>query len=451
MTVLWSRTALLPSGWADDVRIVMTDGAIADVVAGNPAQPGDDRHAIAIPGLPNVHSHAFQRGMAGLAEHRGTSDENFWSWREVMYRFLDQLQPDDVEAICAMAYVEMLEGGYTRVGEFHYLHNDITGAGYADPAEMAGRVITAAAETGIGLTLLPVFYAHSDFGGHAPNHGQRRFISDLDRFATLIEASKRLIPADGVVGIAPHSLRAVTEAELTTLVALHPDGPIHMHAAEQVKEVEASLAFSGARPVQWLLEHADIDARWCLIHATHMTAAETAALAASDAVAGLCPITESNLGDGIFPAAQFLSAGGRIATGTDSNVLIDAAQELRTLEYSQRLSHRARTVLASADQPSVARRLFDATLHGGGQALGRSTGIAAGQPADLVTLDADHAALCGKRGDQLLDAWVFAARSSCIDTVWRAGRRLVTGGRHVHAESVTSRYRQVVERVLRQS
>lgn len=448
MTVLWSETALLPSGWADDVRIVMTGGLITDVITGTRAQPGDDRHAIVIPGLPNVHSHAFQRGMAGLAEHRSATDENFWSWREVMYRFLDQLQPDDVEAICAMAYVEMLESGYTCVGEFHYLHHDVAGARYADPAEMAGRVVAAANETGIGLTLLPVFYAHSDFGGLAPNHSQRRFISDLDGFATLVAACERLMRSDGIVGIAPHSLRAVTGTELDALITLRPHAPIHIHAAEQLKEVEASVAFSGARPVQWLLDNTNVDARWCLIHATHMTAAETDALAASGAVAGLCPITEANLGDGVFPAERYLRAGGRIATGTDSNILIDPAQELRTLEYSQRLSHRARTVLASEAHPSVARCLFGATLQGGGQALGRVHGIAIGLPADLVTLQADHPVLYGKRGDQLLDAWVFAARTSCVDAVWRGGRQVVSNGRHIDADAVTERYRRVLERLL---
>ena len=426
----------------------MTGGRITDVVVGTPAQPGDDRHAIAVPGLPNVHSHAFQRGMAGLAEHRGDSDENFWSWREVMYRFLDHLTPDEVEAICAMAYVEMLESGYTRVGEFHYLHNDATGARYGDPAEMAGRVVAAARSTGIGLTLLPVFYAHGDFGGQPPNHGQRRFVSDLDSFATLLDGCGRLMSGDDIVGIAPHSLRAVTGDELAALHVLQPHGPIHIHAAEQMKEVEASIAFSGARPVEWLLENADVDARWCLIHATHLTQAETVALAASDAVAGLCPITESNLGDGIFPGVRYLAAGGRIATGTDSNVLIDAAQELRTLEYSQRLSHHARNVLASGDQPSVARRLFGATLDGGGQALGATHGIAVGRSADIVTLQHEHPALCGKRGDQLLDSWVFAARTSCIDTVWRSGRRLVSGGHHRDADHVSKRYAQVLDRVL---
>ena len=448
MTTLWADTALLPSGWASSVRIVIANGVISDVVTDVPPHPADDRHAIAIPGLPNVHCHAFQRGMAGLAEHRSASEDSFWSWREVMYRFLDHLTPDDVEAIAAMAYAEMLEGGYTRVGEFHYLHNDVTGARYGNPAEMASRVVSAASSTGIGMTLLPVFYAHSDFGGVPPAHGQRRFLSTVDNFATLMQASAALLPIDANLGLAPHSLRAVTRDELHAVIDMHPRGPIHIHAAEQVREVEASIAYSGARPVQWLLDNAAVDDRWCLIHATHMTESETDALAASGAVAGLCPITESNLGDGFFPATRYLSAGGHIATGTDSNVLIDAAQELRTLEYGQRLLHRARNVLASPERPSVARRLFDATLEGGARALGVRQGIAVGTAAEIVTLQSDHPALQGRRGDQLLDAWVFASRTGCIDSVWRAGQRLVSGGRHRDAESITRRYLAVVARLL---
>lgn len=448
MTALWLKTALLPSGWASDVRIEMSGGLISSVSPETLPHPDDERAAIGLPGLSNVHSHAFQRGMAGLAEHRGPGDDDFWSWREVMYRFLDRLTPDDVEAICAMAYIEMLETGYTRVGEFHYLHNDVNGARYADPAEMAGRVIAAAQATGIGLTLLPVFYAHSDFGGAAPKPGQRRFLSDLDRFAALLDASERLLPADGVLGIAPHSLRAVTGEELAALVAMRSDGPIHIHAAEQVKEVEASLAFSGARPVEWLLAHAGVDRRWCLIHATHLTEAETDALAASGAVAGLCPVTEANLGDGIFPAVRYLDAGGRIATGTDSNILIDPAQELRALEYSQRLSRRARNLLASDGQPSVGQRLFDAALSGGAQALGAKQGLAVGMAADIVTLDADHPALHGRHGDLLLDSWIFAARTSCIDSVWRGGRKHVSGGIHKDHDAVSQRYRAVLDRIL---
>lgn len=453
MPAIWSATALLPGGWAPNVRFTVADGLIASVENNVPAKPGDEIQQITLPGLANVHSHAFQRGMAGLAEHRGSrgsgsSDDNFWSWREVMYRFLDRLTPDDMEAIAAMAYAEMLETGYTHVGEFHYLHNDANGCAYSDPAEMAARIAAAAQATGIGLTLLPVFYAHSNFGGKEPKHGQRRFIHDLDSFARLLEACRPLLSSGDQLGIAPHSLRAVTPNELDALIAMHLSGPIHIHAAEQQMEVQDSVAFSGKRPVEWLLDHVALDERWCLIHATHLTDAETDALAASGAVAGLCPITEANLGDGIFPALRFLDAGGRIGTGTDSNVLIDLAQELRALEYSQRLTHQARNVLASEAHPSVARRLFEATLSGGAQAMGIPPGLAVGHAADFVTLDASRPAIHGRKGDQLLDTWIFAARNTCIDTVWKRGQKLVASGQHKDSANVTAQYLKVVDRIM---
>ncbi len=453
MSAFWSATALLPAGWAQNVRFTVTDGLIAGIEIDTPARPEDQAHQITLPGLANVHSHAFQRGMAGLAEHRGdgaggASDDNFWSWREVMYRFLDRLTPDDMEAVATMAYAEMLETGYTHVGEFHYLHNDADGQPYFDPVEMAARIAAAARATGIGLTLLPVFYAHSNFGGQPPNHGQRRFIHSLNSFAQLLEACPTLLSPGDRLGIAPHSLRAVTGDELAALIAMHPQGPIHIHAAEQQKEVQDSVAFSGQRPVEWLLDHVGLDERWCLIHATHLTDAETNALAASGAVAGLCPITEANLGDGIFPALRFLEAGGRIATGTDSNILIDPAQELRGLEYSQRLAHQARNVLANEAHPSVARRLFQATLSGGGQAMGISPGLSIGHAADFVTLNPAHPALHGRKGDQLLDNWIFAARRNCIDTVWKRGRKVVSGGQHFDSAAVTARYLKVVDRIM---
>jgi formimidoylglutamate deiminase len=450
MTSLWFETALLPTRWAQSVRVEIAEGCISRVETEATPKPEDERHGVALPGLANVHSHGFQRGMAGLAEYRGASDDDFWSWREVMYRFLDHLNPDDVEAINAMAYVEMLESGFTHVGEFHYLHNDTDGAHYANPAEMAERVVAAADATGIGLTLLPVFYAHSDFGGTPPKHGQRRFLNDLDGFAKLLEASKSILPNDAVLGVAPHSLRAVTADELQALRQLHPDGPIHIHAAEQVKEVEASIAFSGARPVEWLLDNADIDARWCLIHATHMTDAETDRLARNGAIAGLCPVTEANLGDGIFPALRYIAAGGQIGIGTDSNILISAAAELRALEYSQRLTHRARNVLASDQQLSVGRWLFNAALSGSAQALGIASGIATGMRADIITLNIDHPSLYGRTGDQLLDSWIFAANRDCIDAVWRHGRKLVAQGQHIAAESIKTRYKLVLKRILQQ-
>ncbi|MBY8824574.1 formimidoylglutamate deiminase [Sphingomonas colocasiae] len=448
MKTLWFETALLPTGWMERVRVTMAGGVIATVAQADP-KPSDERHAIGIPGLCNVHSHGFQRGMAGLSEHRGTgrADDNFWSWREVMYRFLDRLAPDDVEAITALAFAEMLEGGYTRVGEFHYLHNDPDGARYADPAEMAARIVAASDATGIGLTLLPVFYAHSDFGGLPPKPGQRRFLSDLDGFAALLDASAKLLGGDALCGIAPHSLRAVTGEELAALLAMSPAGPVHIHAAEQTGEVEASIAFSGARPVEWLLANADVDSRWCLVHATHLTDAETDGLAASGAVAGLCPVTEANLGDGIFPAMRYLAAGGRIGTGTDSNILIGAADELRAIEYSQRLAHRGRNMLAE-ERRSTGRRLFDSALEGGARALGVVGGIRPGASADIVSLSTSHVSLADRKGDALLDSWIFSGRAGAIDCVWRAGRRQVVGGRHVASGAIAARYRKTLARIL---
>ncbi|MFN2259262.1 MAG: formimidoylglutamate deiminase, partial [Parasphingopyxis sp.] len=334
---IWFETALTPDGWRDGVRVIVEQGRIARVEPGDP-RPEDERHRIGIPGLPNLHSHGFQRGMAGLTGER-KGEENFWSWREVMYRFVDRLDPEDIAAITAQAYAEMLESGFTHVAEFHYLHNDRNGARYADPAQTGGSIAAAAEASGIGLTLLPVFYAHGDFGGAEPGEGQKRFISDLDGYAELHEASRGKLREGDRLGVAAHSLRAVTPEQLEAIIELG-DGPIHIHIAEQTREIEACLAWSGQRPVKWLLDHADVDARWCCIHATHMTDAETEALARSGAVAGLCPITEADLGDGLFPARHFLEAGGTFGVGSDSNVLIDAAGELRLLEYGQRLRDR---------------------------------------------------------------------------------------------------------------
>jgi len=446
MPHLWFERALLADGWAEQVRIAIDRGTIAAIETGVPAQPDDARHGAALPGLCNVHSHGFQRGMAGLSERRGRPDDDFWSWREVMYRFLDRLTPADIAAITAQAYAEMLEGGFTRVGEFHYLHNHIDGARYADPAETAGAIVEAAEAAGIGLTLLPVFYAHGDFGGAPPSPGQRRFLSDVDGFARLVEASRAKLSGDMKLGVAPHSLRAVTPEELAAILPL-ADGPIHIHAAEQVREVEACVAHSGARPVEWLLDNANIGPRWCLIHSTHLDGRECARLAASGAVAGLCPVTEANLGDGVFPAIDYLAAGGRFGIGTDSNILIDAPGELRALEYSQRLTHRKRALLADAAHPSVGEKLFGAALAGGAQALGVTGGLTAGAPADIVSLDLGHPALFGAGGD-VLDRWIFAARCGAIDGVWRAGRQVVAAGRHIAIDEISARYRRTLATLL---
>jgi formimidoylglutamate deiminase len=448
-TMLWFQSALTPEGWARDVRIVVADGRIARLEQGVAPQPGDERHGVVIPGLCNLHSHAFQRGMAGLAETRGPEGDNFWTWREVMYRFLDRLGPEQVEAITAQAYVEMLERGFTRVGEFHYLHHTPSGAPYANLAELAERVVAAAGETGIGMTLLPVFYAHGNFGGEPPSPGQRRFLNSTDQFARLVEAARGAIaPLHGVnLGIAPHSLRAVTPDELDSVVQLAGDGPIHIHVAEQTKEVDDCLAWSGARPVQWLLDHAAINSNWCFVHATHLTNSETTRLAHSGAVAGLCPITEANLGDGVFPAVDFLGAGGVFGLGTDSNVLIDAAGELRALEYAQRLFLRSRNVLAPEAGRSTGRALFEGALAGGAQALGlERTGLREGASADFVSFDLGHPAILGKQHDNLLDSWIFAG--GALDCVWQRGRKLVSGGRHVRRDPIRQRFRRAIDGLL---
>ncbi|MEH3145701.1 MAG: formimidoylglutamate deiminase [Methylobacterium frigidaeris] len=450
MPQLWFRSALLPGGWARDVRITVEGGRIAAVAAGVAPEAGDERHGIAVPGLSNLHSHAFQRGMAGLAETRGPERDTFWTWREVMYRFLDRLTPEDNEAVAAMAYAEMLEAGFTRVGEFHYLHNDRDGTPYAEPAEMAFGLAAAAAATGIGLTLLPVFYAHGGFGPRPAVHGQRRFLSDPDGFARLVEGGRRAVAGlDGaVVGIAPHSLRAATLDDIAAILPLAAGGPVHIHAAEQVLEVEECVAALGTRPVETLLNGAPVDESWCLIHATHMTPDETRRLAESGAVAGLCPVTEGNLGDGIFPLEAYAEAGGRFGIGTDSNVLIGAADELRMMEYAQRLSLRRRNVLTAPASPSTGRALFDTALAGGAQALGVPAGLEPGAAADLVALDPDHPALVERDGDALLDGWIFAARSSPVAASWRGGRQVVAGGRHVDHAGITARYRATLARLL---
>jgi formiminoglutamate deiminase len=451
MARLFFAEALTPSGWARNVRLEITGGVIASVEPDTLAAADDERHAIGLPGMPNLHSHAFQRGMAGLAEVRGPDNDTFWTWREVMYRFALALSPEDVQAIAGLLYVEMLEAGFTRVGEFHYLHHDCDGQPYGDPAEMATRIVAAAEQTGIGLTLLPVFYAHGGFGGKPATTNQRRFVCDPDRFAVVLEASRRAAATHpgSVVGIAPHSLRAVTPDELAAIRPLAGDGPIHIHAAEQMHEVEDCLAWSGRRPVEWLLDHAAQDGRWCFIHATHMTAEETQRMAQAGVVAGLCPVTEANLGDGTFSGRCFRTCGGRFGVGSDSNVLVGVADELRQLEYSQRLQCGQRNMIALAEGASCGRTLYDAATEGGAVALGAPAAVLApGAPADIVSLNSANPALVGMHADRLLDGWIFAARCSPVDCVWVGGRKRVEGGRHVAREPMVARYTKTMVRLL---
>lgn len=444
---LWFESALLENGWLDRVRLTLADGRIETVETGVDPEAGDERHFVALPGLPNVHSHAFQRAMAGLAEARGRADDDFWSWRELMYRFVARIGPEECEAIAALAYAEMLESGFTRVGEFHYLHHAPGGSRYDDVAEMSGRIAAAAAGTGIGLTLLPVFYAHGGFGGRPAGAAQARFLNGVDGFAALVERAGGKLAPDGVIGIAPHSLRAATPEELRDLLAVADRGPVHIHIAEQVKEVADCVAWSGKRPVRWLLDEMPVDARWTLVHATHVEPDEIADIGASGAVAGLCPITEANLGDGVFPAAEFMALGGMIGIGSDSNVRIDAAEELRLLEYGQRLTRRARNVLAGEDRPATGARMFAAAVAGGGRSLGVETGLAAGKPADIVSLNRGDMGFADRKGDALIDSWVFASHAG-VDCVWRGGAKQVESGRHRDRDAIDARYRVALSRLM---
>ncbi|WP_437374460.1 formimidoylglutamate deiminase [Inquilinus limosus] len=455
-TRYFAETALLADGWADDVLIeVDARGDIASVAAGAERDDAEAVAGIVLPGMANLHSHAFQRAMAGLAETASGPGDDFWSWREQMYRFVRVLASEQVEAIAAQLYVEMLKAGYTSVAEFHYLHHQPDGTPYADRAELSRRVIAAAKAVGIGIAHLPVLYATGGFGGQAAGEGQRRFLNDVDGIldiAARLRADHTGDP-DVRIGIAPHSLRAVTPEMLAAVAdgirAADPAAPIHIHIAEQVKEVEQCLAWSGARPVEWLLGHAPVDGRWCLVHSTHLTEAETTALAASGAVAGLCPTTEANLGDGLFPLVPYLAASGRLGIGSDSHISVSVIEELRWLEYGQRLAYRRRGIGAAPGRPSVGATLFLAAIDGGARAVGRVSGrIEAAARADLVVLDPDHPALVGRRGDALLDSLVFAGNASPIRHVMAGGRWRVRDGRHAEEAAVAARYRAVMAALL---
>ncbi|MFP4237903.1 MAG: formimidoylglutamate deiminase [Rhodosalinus sp.] len=445
MQVIHAAQALLPGGWAREVRVEIDDGRIAQVTPG--AAPDGQRVGLLTPAPVNVHSHAFQRAMAGLAERRGPSRDSFWTWRELMYRFLERLTPEAVEAIAAFVQMEMLEAGFGASVEFHYLHHAPGGAPYDDRAEMCARIAAAAATSGAGLTLLPVLYRFGGCDRRPLAGGQRRFGNDPQGFARLMEGAARAVaalPEDAVLGAAPHSLRAVAPADLGLCATLAGEGPVHMHLAEQAAEVEEVEAALGARPVRWVLENAAPSPRWCFVHCTQMTPDETEGLARSGAVAGLCPLTEASLGDGTFDGVRWTGAGGVFAVGSDSNIRISLAEELRQLETSQRLRDRSRAALATPDR-STGRRLMEDAALGGAQAAGRPAGaIAPGLWADLLALDATHPDLAGLDGDTALDTFAMAGGSEMVADVWSAGRHVVTGGRHVRRDAIARRYREAV-------
>lgn len=450
MTTLHFDHALLPDGWASDVRIRLAEGKICEVEPAAVRQSGDEHHAIALPGLDNAHSHAFQRAMAGRTELRTSTNDSFWTWREQLYSTALRITPQQLEAIAAFAYAEMLESGFTRVGEFHYLHNTLEGAPYAQRAEMCERIACAARDSGIRLTLLPVFYAHSGFGGSPPREEQRRFITDEMTFARLLEDAQRAISSlsGSRLGIAPHSLRAVTPNELRRLVEAFSNMPIHIHVAEQLREVEDCQAALGAAPVEWLINEVGIDQRWTLVHATHASSEGLREAARSGAVACICPITEANLGDGIFQGRVFGEAGGWVAVGSDSNVVIDAAGELRLLEYSQRLVERARNVLCPPNA-STGRALFMQAWKGGRRSVAAAEhGLQVGAPADLFTLPVHLLEEACGDPDVALNIWIFGARAPHADTVWTDGCKRVRDGRHVEHDRLRRRFLDSMTRLL---
>jgi formimidoylglutamate deiminase len=453
MSVFFAERALLPAGWANNVRFeVSAEGVLTHVQADAERHGAELINGPVVPGMPNLHSHAFQRAMAGLAEVAGNPNDSFWTWRDLMYRLVGQISPEQLGVIARQLYIEMLKGGFTSVAEFHYVHQDTSGKPYANPAELALQVSQAAASVGIGMTLLPVLYTHSGFGGLAPNEGQRRFINSTDRYLDLQSRLKPLIDAQPAqaLGLCFHSLRAVTPQQISdVLAASNTQCPVHIHIAEQQKEVDDCLAWSGRRPLQWLYDNVAVDERWCLVHATHAEADEVASMAKSGAVAGLCLTTEANLGDGIFPAVDYIAQGGRWGIGSDSHVSLSVVEELRWLEYGQRLRDQRRNRLYRPDQPMVGRTLYDAALVGGAQAMGQPTGaLEVGKRADWLVLDGNDPFLATASGDAILNRWLFAGSDRQIRDVMVNGRWVIREGRHADETESSRAFAQVLRELL---
>jgi formimidoylglutamate deiminase len=449
--LIFAKRALLQNGWAENVRVCVQRGSISSITINAKPLPSDVNVDALLPALSNLHSHSFQRAMAGMTEFRAAGRDSFWTWRELMYRFVNRITPEQMQAIAALVYMEMQEAGYGAVGEFHYVHHQSNGEPYDDIAELSNQIYAAAKTTGIGLTHLPVLYTYGGAGEAPLATGQLRFGNSVDRYLQLVDRARdglKQLPADARIGMAPHSLRATSPADLKVALAQHRAGPIHIHIAEQPKEVADILTWLGARPVEWLLQNADVKSNWCLIHATHMTHDETIHMAKSGAVAGLCPITESNLGDGPFNGPAYLNAGGAFGVGSDSNVNISLTEELRTLEYSQRLRDMARNVMV-VGEGSVGATLYKGAALGGAQALGRNAGvIAEGKLADLVAIDGTAPSLCALNSNQLLDGLVFAAKDNVVTDLWSAGRHSVKDGEHIQRQSIIKNYRSAIAQLL---
>jgi formimidoylglutamate deiminase len=447
MNCLFARNALLAQGWRKDVLLEWDGtGTLVAVTPRAQAGAGVKTAQFVIPGMVNLHSHAFQRALGGLTEVAGDGPDSFWTWRDLMYRFARQITPEQIEAIAAQLFAECLRHGYTSVCEFHYIQRDPAGSLYARPAETAERVVAAARLAGIGITMLPVLYSYAGFGEQALKPEQQRFRTDADDVLRIIEALGPQRDAQTEVGVAPHSLRAASVAHIKEVLdALPAQRPVHIHIAEQQAEVAQSMAYSGRRPVQYLYDQLPVDSRWCLVHATHLMDDEISAIARSGAVAGLCPTTEANLGDGLFPLEPFLAQGGRFGVGSDSHISQSAVEELRWLEYGQRLQHQRRNVAASSAERRVGDFLWQGALAGGAQAAGRPVGqLAPGKRADLLVLDEDHPNLYGAAPENVLGCLVFSGNDNLVRDVLVGGQWVVRGGRHGAQEAIAARFKQTV-------
>lgn len=453
--------AWLPNGWEANVRIVTVAGKLRAVFKDARCEGAEYLGRYVLPGMPNLHSHAFQRAMAGLAERKVHAEDSFWTWRETMYAYAACIGPDDLRAIAAQLYVEMLKAGYTQVCEFHYLHHQRDGKPYSDPAAMSIALMEAASEAGIGLTLLPTLYMTGGFDGRALSERQCRFGYEVDGYLGLVERLRKMQGPTLRIGSALHSLRAVPEDAMNAVLksGVVDNAPIHIHIAEQIGEVQDCLAARNARPVDWLLDHAPVDARWCLVHATQMTAMETRRFAETGAVAGLCPTTEANLGDGLFSLRAYLDASGVIGIGSDSQISVSPIEELRWLEYGQRLAMRHRNIVISDSSTSSGESLWSHALRGGAQAAGVDIGVVEGREglsgsgprADLLVLNHDAPQLTARNIGNVLDTFLFAGNANLVRHVMVNGAWAVRDFRHRDEERIAARYRTTVERLVRES
>ena len=456
------ESVLLPRGWASDMIVEVGPDGIIRSVDKHQQTSGDHQtlSGAVIPGVPNCHSHAHQRAMSGLGERASIDAESgkkatdsFWTWRVAMYHFLERMQPHHLYAISRQLYLEMLKSGYTNIAEFQYLHHDPLGNRYDNPAEMTLQCMQSAMDVGIGFTALPVLYRYGGFGGQDPIDWQRRFLNDADSFCELVsrlfDASAENASGMSSVGIAPHSLRAVTDTLLNEVIGelgIDNLAAVHVHVAEQTKEVDDCMAWSGERPVEWMLSHFEVNEKWCAIHATHMTSDETVGLAKSGAIAGLCPTTEGNLGDGFFNLNEYIANNGRWAIGSDSHISISPVEELRWLEYGRRLVDRQRNIMASSFSPSTGTALLEQSLHGGRISSGLDIGkIEPGYRADFVVLDSDHPRLYGRKEEQLIDSWIFSGNENAVQDVYVGGVRVIQDGHHPDEEDIQASYRKTLD------